>query len=234
MTEENSRLFGHLKKLRIISQYGSYWNRLEAYEESEQRITINNKGKVWITRYYRAPYMLNADQLLSKEYLRVSPEATIRIMKTAEDCFVHYEHETIHDAQMWYAYLTNTDGIEFATDGSVDQEKEAGMYRLTEVIQKELGKTDLLVLGTYIEDYDEEEPVIDQQAISFEELMQRAEESIHADRDQRIGIYRALEKCFFECGYDEENRMILYRMMDRYVTSLEAENPLKQSKKRTT
>ena len=234
MTEENSNFFGHLKKIRIISQFGSYWNRLAAYEETEQRITINNKGHVWITRYYRAPCLFDPDQLLSKEYLHISPEATIRIMETAEDCFAHYRHEIIRDSQMWYAQLINTEGDVFKADGSQSLEVETGMYRLTELIQNELNKPDLLLLGSYKEVLDEDGNLTDQQEIQFEKLMRKAEESLHQSCAERIEILSALERCYYDCSEDKAKRIEFYRMLHQYAVSLEAEKPVRHSKERYT
>ncbi len=234
MTKENSNFFGHLKKMRIISQFGSYWNRLAAYEETEQRITINNKGSVWITRYYRAPCLFDPDQLLSKEYLHISTEATTRIMETAEDCFAHYRHEIIRDSRMWYAQLTNTEGEEFRTDGSQSLEIGTGMYRLTELIQNELNKPDLLLLGSYKEVIDEDENLTDQQEIPFEKLLRKADESLHLSRVERIEILSALERCSYDCSEDKAKRIELYRMLHQYAVSLEAENPVRHSKERYT
>ncbi len=234
MTEDSLRFVGHLKKLRIISQFGSYWNRLAAYEESEQRITINNKGQVWITRYYRAPCLFDPDQLLSKEYLRISPEATIQIMETAEDCFAHYRHEKIHDARMWYAQLTNTEGDEFTTNGSQSLERETEMYRLTELIQNELSKPDLLLLGSCEDVSVEDENLTDQQEIPFEKLMRKAEESLYRSHAERIEVLSALERCCYDCSYDKDKRPELYTMLHRYVVSLESEKPVRRSNKSYT
>lgn len=88
-----SQFSGRLKRMQIISGFACYGRRLLAYDETEQRITINDRGQVWLTRYDRAPNPFYPDQMHSKQYFRLSSESTNRIIDAATDFFCEYKHQ---------------------------------------------------------------------------------------------------------------------------------------------
>lgn len=115
---------GRIRKFRIISEQGSYWNRLRAYDEAEQRITMNDRGQVWLSRYDRAPNPFYPNQLLSKQYFRLPEKAAKRIMDAATEFFCEYRFQKMRDSQKWRAYLENTEGKLFYTEGGYSGPKE--------------------------------------------------------------------------------------------------------------
>ena len=233
--KKESCFSGSIRKFRIVSEFGSTWIRLKPYDETEQRITINDRGQVWITRYERAPFPFDPDQILSREYIRLPEAPTKRIMEIAADCFSKYQYDRIWDTQYWYADLESTEGIQFQTDGSQDYEMNAGMFRLSETIRKELNKPDLLVVGGYVlgsEQTEEEEiPPRWWETISYDELIPKAEKGLGGDRDYRIELLKALEYQYYDLEEsDRKKTKKLYQLMHKYVLSLEAEKPVRKSR----
>lgn len=235
--EKTDRFTGRVKKLRIISEHGSYWNRLRVYDETRQQITINDRGQVWFSRYDRAPNPFYPDQLLSMQYFRLSGEATKRIMDIAMDWFTQYEYHKIYDVPKWYAELVNTEGMVFHTEGTLGYEISLKTRGLTEVICEELKIPDLLVVGDEVltEDDDVAPEPFWYESASLEEIIRLAEEGLETDHDHRLELLRALEYKYwdYEAQGTEQDKEILNRMytlMHKYVMSLEAERPVKQAK----
>ena len=227
------RFLGRVNKLRIISEHWSYWNRLRAYDEAEQRLTINDRGQVWLSRYDRAPNPFYPDQLLSKQYFRLSEKATKRIMDVATDWFTQYEYHKIYDVPKWYAEMVNIEGRVFHTEGTQGYENPLTLSSLTEAIRVELKIPDLLVIGdeSWSEDDEDVPEPFWYESASLEEIMQLAEEGLGADRNRRVELLRALEYKYWDFdGKDKERLNQLYALMHKYVMTLEAERPVKRAK----
>lgn len=232
---QSDRFTGRVKTLRVISEHWSYWNRLRAYDEAEQRLTINDRGQVWLSRFDRPPNPFYPDQLLSKQYFRLSEKATKRIMDIATDWFSQYEYHRVFDVPKWHADLVNTDGKAFHIEGTQGYENPLTICSLTETIREELEIPDLLVIGDEsLSEDDEEAPrPFWYESISLEEIMQQAEQGLGADHDCRVELLRALEYKYWDFdGKDKEKLNRLYTLMHKYVMSLEAERPVKRAKLR--
>lgn len=224
---------GRVRKLRIISEQWSYWNRLRAYDEAEQRLTINDRGQVWLSRYDRAPNPFYPDQPLSKQYFKLSENAAKRIMDVATDWFTQYEYHKIYDVPKWYAELVNTEGKVFHTEGTLGYENPLKLNSLTEAIREELKIPDLLVIGdeSWSEDDEKTPEPFWYESSSLEEIMQLAEEDMEADHNRRVELLRALEYKYWDFdGKDKERLNRLYALMHKYVMTLEAERPVKRAK----
>lgn len=228
-----SQFSGRLKRMQIISGFACYGRRLLAYDETEQRITINDRGQVWLTRYDRAPNPFYPDQLHSKQYFRLPSESTNRIIDAATDFFCEYKHQGMRDSQEWCAYLVNTEGKQFYTEGTRTYEYPVDTRNLIEPIREELGAQDLLLVGNDTwdeEDWVEPEPCWYESA-SFEEVFQQAEIGLNSDHNRRVELLRALEYHYWDYeGPDVEKIKRLQRLMHRYVLTLEAERPVKRDK----
>jgi len=226
---------GHVRKIRIVSESIHTGRYLKAYEEAEERITINDKGQVWLSKYDRAPCPYDPYQLLSREYSKLSSDAVKRIMDTATACFSKYKYERIYDTPRWYADIESTEGDFFQTEGSQESEYDAGMSRLTNIIRKELNKPDLLVVGGRILDSEEEEveePIHSwYESISYDDLIPIAKNGLNEDHDRRVDLLRALEYQYFDNEEsDKEREIMLQRLMHSYVISLEAERPVRRNR----
>lgn len=222
---------GRIKQLRIISQHGTYWNRLLPYDESEQRLTINDRGQVWLTRYDRASNPFDPDQLLSKQYFRLSKSSVKLIIDVATDFFVQYKHRIIRDAPIWYADLVNTDGKMLYTDGPQSYHEPPVTHSLTETIRRELRIPDLAVIGD--EAPPEEEEYIEQDwyvTAPLEEIIQMAENGLEIERNCRIELLRALEYKYWDLeSLEKHQRERVCMLMQQYVESLEHERPVRHS-----
>ena len=233
--QQESFFQGEARKIRIVSEFGHTWRYLKAYEEAEERVTINDKGQVWLSKYDRAPCPYDPYQLSSREYIRIPSDATERIMNTATECFRKYKHDRIYDTPRWYADIESTEGRFFQTDGSQESEYDAGMSRLTNIIRKELNKPDLLVVGGHILNSKEEvaeEPIHSWfESISYDELIPMAKNGLNEDHDRRVDLLRALEYQYYDNGESDIKRVeMLQRLMHSYVLSLEAERPVRRNR----
>jgi len=228
-----SQFSGRIKKMRIISRFACYGGRLLAYDETEQRITINDCGQVWLTRYDRAPNPFYPDQMYSKQYFRLSPESTNRIIDAGTEFFCQYKYQSMRDSQKWCAYLENTEGKLFYTEGTRTYEYPLDTRNLTDAIREELGIQDLLLVGndTWDEENWEDPVPCWYESASFEEVFQQAEIGLDSDHDRRVELLRALEYHYWDYeGPDVEKIKRIQRLMHRYVLTLESERAVKEDK----
>lgn len=229
---EATRFSGTMQKMQIISSLYSCWNRPMPYDEVEQRITITDRGMIWLTRYDRAPFPHDPDQLLSQKCFRVSADASARIMNVATEFFCAYGHRVVRDAMQWHANLVNTEGAAFYTEGLQGKWLQIE-HSLTKTIREELGITDLVVVGddAFNESDVQEPPSPWHETISLEEAIHLAKEGINAKHDRRVELLKALEfQYWYNEGMGKENRNELCMLMHKYVVNLETERPVRHSR----
>ena len=224
---------GRVKVMRIVGGDGCYGRRLLPYDETQQRITVNERGQVWLSRYDRAPCPFDPDQLVSLQYFRVSGEAASRLMNIASEFFGRYGYECVRDAQQWSADLVNTAGEMFHTAGAVGHGCFLVTPGLTNVVREELGIPDLLLVGDDAwDEADIEEPVYCwYETAPFEDVFRLAESGLDSEHNRRVELLRALEWHYWDYeGPDVDRIRRLQRLMHRYVVSLEAERPVRRGR----
>ena len=144
-TEKPKPLFeGKLKKLQLTSNIISYGLCPEPDEEIEQRLTIKENGRVWVTHYCYGENRKHS--LLRKDTFGISLEAARKILGSCAYCFSELKRTGFFtDVGYWNIKLTNTDGKEFKINGSIGFDLKCGIDYLSNIIRKNLGKDDLFV-----------------------------------------------------------------------------------------
>lgn len=142
--EEKPLFAGRLKKLQLTSNIISYGLCPEPDEEVEQRLTIKEDGRVWLTHYC---YGENGNhRLIRKDTFKIIAEDATNILDACAYCFSKITHtEFFTDVGFWKAMLTNTDGKVFKINGSIGFDLKLGKNYLSNIIRKNLGRDDLFV-----------------------------------------------------------------------------------------
>ncbi len=118
-------------------------------DEIMQRLTLNQKGHVWLTRYECCGDDWFEDQKLTdKIQVKISSSATSEIFMSIQEAFSgdYQEEQYVDDHASWYLVLTNEDGERWFTEGSpVSTKLKTKKGRLSAVLRQLLGRQDLLL-----------------------------------------------------------------------------------------
>lgn len=142
--ENQFRFEGTLRKIQITSYHGGFGPMPAPEDEAMQRLTLLANGRVWLSRYsYGNVYGKYA--LIEKRFFRIDVDAAKRIIQTTDTYFTRgYDRHFATDVGTWDLILTNVNGTEFKTHGSV-VEGDKCLDSLSNMIRKETGCRNLLV-----------------------------------------------------------------------------------------
>lgn len=133
------------KKIRINSNSISYGPMPNANTEVEQHITINNRGRVWLSRYRFG----NGEErypLIEKEYFHISEEITSRILELAEKMVETEDEVFVTDVGSWELIISDESGQTRKSLGSLILNDSEIVQELCSVIRKALDRSDLMLL----------------------------------------------------------------------------------------
>ena len=137
---------GTLKKIQICSDNLFVGLHPDQYETVEQRLTILDDGRVWISRY-RFNEELFKFENTKVERIKISETAVNNIIKSITQCFSGKNRlKMVGKARgSWKVTLINTEGRAFPYDGFICSKYKIGGSDLSDIIRKNLGKSDLIV-----------------------------------------------------------------------------------------
>ena len=134
-----------IKSIRIDSENICYGPMPKPDDEVFQHLTINSKGRVWLTRYTFGNGF--SDYLLkSKEYYRLSDEATKLLFDALEDYFFDDNSEIyeVTDVGSWSAMIILENEEPIAWHGSLISD-EGKLHNISEMIRSELKDNSIYV-----------------------------------------------------------------------------------------
>jgi len=131
--------------LRVITEWIRYWPVPEADTEVEQRLSMNEKGQVWISRY-RYGEKTEKHPLAEKEVLRISEKEAEEILNLAEALADSEKDFEAMDAGRWNLSVRNETGMEKTKSGSFLFGQEESIRTLCAAIRAAVGKEDLFLL----------------------------------------------------------------------------------------
>ncbi len=147
---EMNLFHGTIQKMRLISSNLCYGPMPEPDDETEQRLTLNNKGRVWFSSYNFGSPETPARRIKEKRF-GIEAEAAQKLLAYVAYYF-GYEHEDFlaTDGGMWQLELTNTDGETYKFIGAMGTEILIGDMNLSDQIRRFLAMDDLFVFdGNY-------------------------------------------------------------------------------------
>ena len=138
-------LEGGVDKIRIVSNNVSYGPCPKLNDEVEQHLTITSCGQVCFSVYSYGdgvePYKLSRMNNYS-----ISHNDAERILSAIGDYFSkNYELLLVTDIGCWDMIITNTDGIEYAFNGSLCCDFDMNGIDLSDLIRDTLGMQDLFL-----------------------------------------------------------------------------------------
>lgn len=136
---------GELQKIRIVSNNCKFGPRLDMDEETEQRITINNEGRVWFSGYNDRCVDRKYKKLRSKTF-KIEKQVADRIFSTISNYFKNGHEEIIAtDVGLWWLELTNTEGITYQYSGPLCVKLKYNGINLSDLIREATDMDDLFV-----------------------------------------------------------------------------------------
>lgn len=138
---DNIGLFeGKLKKLRIDSNCICYGPCPLPDDETEQHLTINADGGVWLTRlsFEKGP--------IEKTNFKIDADTVKNLFEVFEKRFSQ-EHDIcfVTDIGSWEMILTNEEGKEFHYDGPLTEGAGDVVRGLSDMVRTATGRDDLFV-----------------------------------------------------------------------------------------
>ena len=131
---------GTLKKIKINSDNVCYGPCPEPDDETEQHLTINSEGGVWITRKSFG----NGE--IEKTNFKVDVEKVKNLFRTIEVRFSRaHEIPFVTDIGSWDMTLTNEEGKEFKYSGPLCEMEETVIGGLSDIVRTIVGREDLFV-----------------------------------------------------------------------------------------
>ena len=134
-----------IKKIQIISNAISFGPMPEPDTEVEQRLTINEKGQVWFSRYQFGDG-IGKYELINKEILHISRETAEEIMKTADDVLNANIDLYATDVGVWELTATDACGQKQNKSGSMIYGECEAIDCLCRLIREALRKNDLFLM----------------------------------------------------------------------------------------
>lgn len=109
-------------------------------EETEQRLTINSEGRVWLTRDSFA------NGIIQKTNFKANEEAVKNLLEVVALRFSRdHELHFVTDIGSWEIILTNEEGKEFRYSGPMMESTDDVTYGLSDMTRRVLGRDDLFV-----------------------------------------------------------------------------------------
>ena len=96
-----------MKKIQIESDRLCFGQMPRPNTELEQRLTINEKGQVWLTRY-RFENREDEYEFAAKEYFRITKEDAEEIFRLAEEVLNVRDDMSITDVGEWMIIITDS------------------------------------------------------------------------------------------------------------------------------
>ena len=96
-----------MKKIQIESDRLCFGPMPRPNTEMEQRLTINEKGQVWLTRY-RFGNREDECEFAAKEYFRITKEDAEEIFRLAEEVLTVRDDMSITDVGEWMIIITDS------------------------------------------------------------------------------------------------------------------------------
>lgn len=131
---------GKIKKLRLESNGLCYGPVPMPSEETEQRLTINSEGRVWLTRDSFA------NGIIEKTNFKANEEAVKNLLEVVASRFSRdHELHFVTDIGSWEMILTNEEGKEFRYSGPMMESTDDVTYGLSDMTRRVLGRDDLFI-----------------------------------------------------------------------------------------
>lgn len=146
LSEKNPfRFHGTLKKVRIVSNNICYGLLPEPNDEVEQHITVNNKGRVWVSRY-NCGHTFDKHEKASSINFTIEKSSADKLLTSFADYFGHeYSEIFVTDVGIWKIELTNTEGTTYTFKGSLCTDVSDNLTYLSKLVRDTLGIDDLFV-----------------------------------------------------------------------------------------
>ncbi|MDO5044546.1 MAG: hypothetical protein Q4E22_04540 [Coriobacteriia bacterium] len=146
LTREIPSIYKHkLKKMRIDSRNVTYGYAPDPDEEVEQRLIINNKGRVKLTRYNYVIRGKSNKGIKTIEF-KIDEDAANKILDTIQAYFRNLRRSEFHTCSgTWHMKLTNIKGVTSKHNGSLHADLEYKGIGLSDLIRETLGLDDLFV-----------------------------------------------------------------------------------------
>lgn len=152
VSEYPLRFHGQPKKIRIISNNICYGPMPEPDDEVEQRITINNEGRVWFSAYNFGEVPGKYTKARSKVY-KIEKLLANRVLERIATYFnSEYEDDFITDSGCWTIEITNTKGKVYVFDGPLYTEVMLDNDNISELVREALDMSDLYVFDGNIKE----------------------------------------------------------------------------------
>jgi hypothetical protein len=145
LSEENPFIFqGILKKVHIVS------NKIcdvmpKPNDEVEQRLTINDEGRVWFSGYHFGHDVGRYEKSRSKNFEIKKADANKVLGAIAAYFSKEYDEIFITDIGDWVMELTNTEGIIYKFCGSLCSDFDYEGTDLSDLVRDTVGMDDLYV-----------------------------------------------------------------------------------------
>lgn len=140
VSEDNNLFEGKLKKVRIDSNCICYGPCPLPDDETEQHLTINADGGVWLTRlsFEKGP--------IEKINFKIDADTAKNLFEMFEKRFSQ-EHDIcfVTDIGSWEMILTNEEGKEFHYDGPLTEDAGDAVRGLSDMVRTATGRDDLFV-----------------------------------------------------------------------------------------
>lgn len=139
-TEPVYRFQGRLSRMRLVSNTMSYGPMPEPFEEIEQHVTVNAKGRVWLTGYaFGNGRELN--QKVRRQNYTIENEALQILFETLMDHFSQADPsqtDTVLDVGTWVLELTNTAGETYIFQGPLCVDQAENQRNLSNLLREAL------------------------------------------------------------------------------------------------
>lgn len=140
-----------MKKVQIISNCICYGPVPRPNSEIEQRLTINDRGQVWFSRYRYG----NGEErypLINKEYLHIAKEDAEEILKLADEVTKIEDDLFVTDVGYWELTVTDTDTVVAKKAGSLIRTDLESIQKFCDKIREALDRRGLFLLDGNCED----------------------------------------------------------------------------------
>lgn len=146
LSEDNPRIFrGTLRKMHIVSNNVSYGPIPGPDDEVEQRLTINDKGRVWFSGYKYGHTGEKYEKARSENFT-IDKAAADRLLGAVASYFSSEDDEIYAtDTGCWELELTNTEGTVYKFNGSLCAEFDHKDINLSNLVRETTGMDDLYV-----------------------------------------------------------------------------------------
>jgi hypothetical protein len=127
------------RKITLISNSVGFGPCPEEKAEVEQRLTINDRGQIFVTYYNYA------GTILRKERFHISVEKAIKFLQDINTAFcIRTDSNFVTDVGTWELVITNTEGRAFTFNGSLNCNADPTLGNLSANLRKMLDHPMLL------------------------------------------------------------------------------------------